>query len=550
MKARPRRPFPAAFVGAALALAGATGCDIIQGLGNAGRAIFPEDATYVDAPGSRLAAGNYAGLDFAGVWLGRGTIGFKLLARSVTPGDDSLAVIGFTDGSVCHVDHVGAYRSSSVAGSGEVMLAYLDGPGPRGTLRFADPDCQLLPAVVPDAALSSATMADGRRIVVSGNDLVLVDAAGGAIEPFEPDVERVLTRSDGPYLVQAGGRLSVYDEDWRLQARLGEGVTDFGYMAFSSRIIFEDQAGIWTASAGGDVLPVRPGACGLGFSAWQPLFITFQWPCGEGNAVAHRPDQVETLDLGPDIDSRHAEFWMEGAAPNRKLWVAHFRDFDEAEALGTLLLRSEDGRDVVLGERAAPEWINPSSSGSEGFALLNVHDGVGDFARFDTSGSVRVLADRALRSNDGIGMIAHFDGVAGDMGGIDDLGRFIVMLPRVPRDGYTYLNQDVTACATLNDFDGRTGTLSRCTKSFMVRTPVATRVLHPHHGFIDSIFPGMAWIRADAGGDTGTLEYDNSDLVYTATVSEGVASFLQTTEGLVYSVPHGAGAGVWFAEAK
>lgn len=543
-----RPPMLRSLATAIAALGLATGCEIVEGLGDAGRAIFPEHATYVNAPGSRLAAGNYAELDFTGVWLGAGTIGFKLLARTATPGDDSLSVIGFTNGSVCRVEHVGAYRSSTIAGTGEVMLSYLDGPGPRGTLRFVDPECEPLPAVVPDAALSSATMPDGRRIVVSGDDLVLVDPTTGVIEPFETDVVRIDTRSAGPYFVQAGGELAVYDDHWRLLGRYGEGVVTFGFAAVSGKVAFEDANGISAAVPGGAAFSIAKGACELGFPSWQPYFVTVRQPCSDGHALAVRIDLTDTVDLGPDIDARNVQFWMEATESAPRRWVTHFRDYDPEADLGTLVLRAEDGGDLVIGERSAPGWVDPRANGREGYALINADGDVGDFVEFDTRGGVRVIADRVLRYAE-YGVMAHFDGVAGDMGGIDSEGRFVPLLTRVPPDLATYLNRNGTLGAALTDFDGRTGTLSTFT-SYLDLHPVATGVLHPRHGFIDSMFPGMAWIRADGSGDTGTLEYQNTELVYTATVSEGVSSFLPTTEGLIYTVPRGASAGVWFAEAK
>lgn len=543
------RPRGHGALGALLVLASSSGCDIVQGLSDAGGAIFPEDPTHVNAPGSRIAAGNFSDLDFAGVWLGKGTIGFKLLARSALPGDDSVSVIGFTDGRVCRVEHVGAYRVSTIAGSGEPLFSYLDGPGPRGTLRFVDADCQPLAPALPDAVLPSTTLADGRRIVVTGDDLVVVDLEAGSVETLESEVERVTTRPGGPQLVQAGGRLNVYDDDWTLIARHGQGVITGRYLPATGMVVLEDENGIWLGPpAATELSPLAPDGCGLGFSLWQPLFVTFRAPCEGGNAIALGLGTASTFDLGPDIDSRHVEFWTTGLVP-RTLWVAHFRDFDEATSTGTLLLRSDDGRDVTLGERAAAEWIRPTASGTGGFALVNVEGEIGDLVRFDTAGAVQVLAERALRVNDESRMIVNFDGEVGDMGGIVG-GAFTVLLSRVPRDDFFYLNRDFSAAAVLDDFDGRTGTLSRFYGDFSDLEPVATRVLHPHHGFVDSLFPGMAWIRAEGEGDTGVLEYRNDDLVFTATVSEGVASFLPTTEGLIYTVPHGAGAGVWFADAK
>lgn len=546
-----RRPRGGGSFAALLLAAMSSGCDIVQGLSDAGNAIFPPARTHVNAPGSLLAAGNFSELDYASVWFGEGVIGFKLLARTALPGDDSLSVIGFTDGSVCRVEHVGAYRTSGVASRRGVMLAYLDGPGPRGTLRFVDPECEVLPAVLPDATLSSVTTSDGRRVVLTGDNLVIVDASSGDVELLESAVERVTTRAIAPYLVQADGHLSVYDEDWQLLSRHGEGVVRFGYVSSSATIALEDANGIWIGAPTAKLLaPLSPTGCDVGFPLWQPQYVTFRAPCSGGNAVAFSVGTVTSLDLGPDIDTRHVEFWTTGTPGDQARWVAHFRDVDEEAGLGTLVLRSQDGRDLILGERAAVEWVQPSLSGTSGIALLNVSGEVGDLARFETNGSVELVAERALRTHDGTGMIVGFDGEVGDLVGATSMGGFALLLPRVPRENYMYVNRDATVGAAFNDFDGRTGTLSRFTGGGPERELVATRVLHPHHGFIEALFPGMAWIRAGADGETGTLEYTNSDLVYTATVSEGVASFMATTEGLIYAVPHGPGAGVWFADAK
>jgi hypothetical protein len=537
---------------AALLVTSSWGCDVIQGLSDAGRAIFPDDRTHVDAPGSRIAAGNFSELDFAGVWLGKGVSGFKLLARTAVPGDDSLSVIGFTDGRVCRVEDVGKYVvSPNLVGSGQAMLSYLDGPGPRGTLRFADLHCELLPAVLPDATLSSATTADGRRIVITGSDLVLVDAATGVVEHLEADVAQVTMRAGGPHVVQADGHLSVYDGGWRLRSRHGEGVVRAAYVPPNgSTVVFEDSSGIWRLSPSTmDFLPVAADGCELAFPMRQAHFVTFRLPCNGGSVIAAGVESAATFTLGPDIDPEHVEFWKEDF-PVGKLWVAHFRDFDAGAALGTLLLRSEDGRDLILGERAAPEWISPSSSGASGLALVNVDGEVGDLVHFDTSGTVRVVAERTLRIPENTGLLINFDGQAGDLAAVDSLGRVTLLIPKIPRSNALYLNQDLSVAAALNEFDGRVGTLSRLNRSSFELETVATGVLHPHHGFIEALLPGMAWIRAEGRGDTGTLEYQNTELLYTATVSEGVASFLSTTEGLIYSVPHGDGAGVWFAEAK
>jgi hypothetical protein len=537
---------------ALLLLASSSGCDIVQGLSDAGSAIFPDTPTYVDAPGSRLVAGNFSELDFASVWLAKGVSGFKLLARTPLPGDDSLSVIGFTDGRVCRIDHVGDYIVSELlVGSGAPMLSYLDGPGPRGTLRYADQNCELLPAVLPDATLSTVTTVDGRRLVITGSDLVLVDVATGAIEHLEREVAEVITRAGGPHLVRADGRLSVYNYDWSLRSRHGDGVVSVANVPENgSTIVFEDANGIWRESSiTTDFFLLAQDGCDLGFPTRQQLFVTYRKPCEGGSVIAVGVESSTTFDLGRDIDPRHVEFWTEAARPD-KLWVAHFRDFDANAALGTLFLRSDDGSETLLGERSAPEHFWLPASGTSGFALVNVDGEVGDLVHFDTSGNVRVVAKRALRARETPAYIINFDGAVGDLAAVDSLGGITVILSKVPRSLFLYQDQSYTATVTLDDFDGRTGTLSRHWPDSRGRETIATHVLHPHHGFIETLFPGMAWIRAESSGNTGTLEYQNTELLYTAKVSEGVSSFLFTTEGFIYAVPYGESAGVWFAEAK
>jgi hypothetical protein len=54
----------------------------------------------------------------------------------------------------------------------------------------------------------------------------------------------------------------------------------------------------------------------------------------------------------------------------------------------------------------------------------------------------------------------------------------------------------------------------------------------------------------DEPSDTGRLDYRNLELQFTATVSEGVADYLSTPGGLIYSVPYGDGAGIWVVRSR
>jgi hypothetical protein len=68
--------------------------------------------------------------------------------------------------------------------------------------------------------------------------------------------------------------------------------------------------------------------------------------------------------------------------------------------------------------------------------------------------------------------------------------------------------------------------------------------------FISSV-PGMAFLADyDATLDIGRLDYRNLELGFTATVSEGVAQYVSTSDGLIYTVPFGPSAGMWAVRAR
>jgi hypothetical protein len=268
--------------------------------------------------------------------------------------------------------------------------------------------------------------------------------------------------------------------------------------------------------------------------------------------VAFHDAQTLTLDLGTGADPAHLELWFEGRDMPHETWLAYLTDFDAGETLGTLTVRSPRGEELEVGRRAPLEWVYPDLTGRAGHALLDVEGETGTLVRWEIGTATRVVAERVQRrSEGGVGVHVNYDGVAADVAFLNGLGGLTVELTRVPPKDYYYTNQNLSRAAVITDFDGRTGRLSRIGTSFRDLHLVSEHVIHPHHGFIDQLFSGMAWITStDARRGTGRLEYRNDDLGFSATVSDGVADFLQSTRGFIYSVPYGDRAGVWFAEAK
>jgi hypothetical protein len=138
----------------------------------------------------------------------------------------------------------------------------------------------------------------------------------------------------------------------------------------------------------------------------------------------------------------------------------------------------------------------------------------------------------------------------------------------VPRQRYAFsathpVAQFAGKMAWFQDLEGTEGTLSIAERN--PDSPVvddqglqplyrSSAVAHGVHvtrnGFMNDL-PGLVYFtHFDLATRTGTLEYSNAELGFSATVSEGAADYVQPGTGLLYSVPYGEGAGIWLARAK
>ena len=85
------------------------GCDIVQGFQDAGDALFPEERTYLNAPGLRLVAGNYRDLNFA-----NGDDLYLLARKPDDEGDDLIAML-YGSPRPCTIPQVRSYYTNHIA---------------------------------------------------------------------------------------------------------------------------------------------------------------------------------------------------------------------------------------------------------------------------------------------------------------------------------------------------------------------------------------------------------------------------------------------------
>jgi hypothetical protein len=226
------------------------------------------------------------------------------------------------------------------------------------------------------------------------------------------------------------------------------------------------------------------------------------------------------------------------------------------------MMRTPERQTKVLGRRAAFERLSafPASGELHGFALIDVEGETGRFVRWESDGTTTPLADGVVRSTGDL--VTNFDGDTGQFALLAE-GGLSVVSRRVPPHGFKARDPKNRWTAIIDDFSDKIGTLSITASTLdfaeAARAPapppalevIARGVLWDSRARFVPAVPGIAYFtNYDQTRDIGRLDYRNLELRFTATISEGVAAYLETPGGLIYSVPFGDGAGIWVVRSR
>jgi hypothetical protein len=545
-----------------------SGCDIVQGFQNASEAVFPSEKTYLDAPGYRIAAGGFSSLEFAG-----GT-DLYLVARSSEPTDDSLYSMLYGDPRPCAISKVASHAVGDGTVKGPAMIAYFDSDRLPGTLRFADATCHVYDFTVPDAWPPYIQLPEG-FLTVAGGDLILANPFSSTTRTLVPAIENIFfNASSDTTFVLSGGRLVALGPDWTPGASFGEGFVAAARGGPS--LYFEDVAGIHKLTSSGGPSPavtdaiIAPGGCTLGATysvGASEGWIAYFEPCAEHKLKVYGTSSGMASELAVDAQPSYLALlpqWPKtGGDPAVDPFLFFYlADLDPATGLGTLFVRTPDGRDTKLGSNAALERLTvlPSADETLGYLLVDVENNLGRFVRWHLDGTSEEMATRVVR---GMGdLLINFDQGVGDFV-LPAKDKLITVAHGVFPGRFKFRDSKNRWTALLHDFDGKTGSLS-VTESLLdfneaahgpVPEPqfqhIARNVVVDWRTEFISSVPGIAYLTEyDPERDTGRLDYRNLQLGFTATVSEGVSMYLSTSDGLIYSVPAGQSAGIWAVRAR
>ena len=532
------------------ALATTAGCDIVQGFQNAGDALFPPQKTYLETPGFRLAAGGFRRLN-----VGVGDE-LYLLARNAEDTEPALHSMRFVDPKPCKIPGVVRYWVSGLPTEYPSQIAYLEQDVQRGTLRFADARCNVHEDLVFENAELPINESHLGLLFFAGQDLMLVNPPKNDVRTVASEVQALYLNGPGAHVVRAGGRLSAYDDAWKLIGEEGEGIVDV--RGVGAAFLFEDVTGIHAFSVISTlglpeiiVTDIDREGCRLGFVSGS--VIAYYSPCAEQRLTLWNASNGEKTRLDYVADpalfaiERDPDSTAQNPTIEEDYWYYTLRDG------GALVVRSPAGDEFTIGTGARLDRTNLDDGGDFGLAMLDVTPDIGRLVRWDREGAVETLATSVfLGSSD---LIVNWNGAVGDRARITEDGELEIFLEGVPRRDYQYGDASRRWRAVFDESDDAvTGTLSidsSNSPTFANKGVIARGVRHPRHQFLDVVLPGIAYVsNYDYLSDTGRLEYNNLELGFRGIVSEGVSDFIPAGNGILYTVPFGSARGVWLARAQ
>jgi len=543
-----------------------SGCDIVQGFRDASTAVFPDEKTYFDAPGYRLLRGGYRGLEFAS------GSSLYLLARPVDREDKSLYVMRYADPRPCVLKDVKDHTGGAGVFEEATTIAFTEEGTLPGTLRFADGDCNTLAIKVPNSSLPILETTQG-FLVRQGKGLSMVNPVSGEIRTV---IENGFYATSFSYFYvlysNDGGRIGVFKTDWKEVAWFGKGVVRVG--AAGSSFFYEDDLGIHRMVATGpesasDTV-IAAGGCLLGFPGSinaSESWVSYRVPCDGGKVTLVAESVMRTSQLDFPADPRFMAFLPAPPGTNGDpavdpFFIFYLTDFDQDTGLGQFTIRTPDRQTKVIGQRADFGLLSviPSPTETHGYMLLDVNRDIGRFVRWDADGSTLGIAQDVVRQAGDL--VTDFDGKTGQFALLTDQGLSVVS-KRVPSSGFRMSDSKNRWTAVVDDFEDSMGTLSIAEGSLdfaqFAQTPtpppklevIARGVRWDSRTQFVPALPGIAFFtHYDKENDVGRLEYRNLELRFTATVSDGVAAYLPTPGGLIYSVPFGESAGIWVVRSR
>ena len=422
----------------------------------------------------------------------------------------------------------------------------------------------------------------------SGADAYLAVADGGELVVFDSDYQELirldtefadwqLTR-EHVWLID-GGELVAFDSDFDEVLRLGSEVTEFGLETgtgsespdLDQPAVYVDGANLYLLEQLDEPTLVAEDVCQIRFFPSLRRRLSYLSPCATGRLVLHELETDEQQVYGEGVtsvvDVRSRE---EGG-----FWVLYLTGSSDAH---TLWLQAPDESPIEVAQKAELALQTTACPGDDLTRMwINCEADRCDLIEWGGGAATQVVARQVARKFTSA-ILADFDGTVGELrvwtpaadaaDATPPAHRQCELAPYasgVPVQRYVSDNDENSphathAAAFIMDYDGQTGTLALTTPHFTfnyesgpLEEPRRVAEGVPIGGF-DFLFtyPGVAYLAdADLSSRIGTLLALNSELDATTRISGSVSEFIEWPgAGIVYAIPTGERAGIWYAEFK
>ncbi|HEX3773471.1 MAG TPA: hypothetical protein VHV51_03350 [Polyangiaceae bacterium] len=549
-----------------LLLVAVAACDPSRGITDAVNGISPNEKSYLDGPGTRLAEGAYRSvrLDYTE------STSAHLVARRADDNGTSLTLFGANGLSSCSLSpNVYTWFPDLPSAEPYRLLPYIDSNDANRVLHFSNLDCQLEAFSVPNAVMIARGTTLG-FLIRAGNSLEVVDPWLGTTRSVVADVKQLYTLSSNRFGVWGDAQIVILDEDFNELVRTGSNVSSAALAALATTLVFSDDEGLHSCtldySAGTSTLSttcslIATDACNLRKDTdGESTTVIVQQPCASNHVVAiglTDPDAPEPFAASADASQTRfgSNYSNDGGAEDEILFLT---DTDPQTGFGTLWAAHETGDPVRIGDNAVLDDAEFESLGADvaGVAVVDADATLGTarWVTWNWSGQIQTLAENVLYDRVyGENACANFDGHSCDDVYLTGTGMIEVEHTHSPPVDHQLVDPTLQISLRLADFNGTTGTLIQDWSA--VDETIATGVAPLEYDTLDGIpLDGFGYLADwDANALTGTLYVRNQRLGSTMSIAAGVSDFFGTSyplQGIAYAIPNGKNAGIWFTRAK
>jgi hypothetical protein len=558
-----------AFAGALATLGLLSSCDLQGNVEDLGGSLLDPDAALLDVPGRKLADGRYSNLELDGSL----ETGGYVLAKRYDLEEQALSVISFVGDGQCEVSPMAAFQRVSsrvdVALPGLVAYQRTRSDSGIGDVEFIGFDCAPKLQKVPDASLPDVpfprSAPEGMLTLSEDGTLSYIDVVG---ERIVTAVEGVGSgRAESSYLwTLENSVVKVYDASFSELASWGDNVSDLLILGADhdpSAAIVDDAGLSFVDLETGEKTLIAADGCepkSLGSNV-----IAYLSPCASrtlklsvpGSLLLSSEDRV-TIEVASNVIHHESSLadWK-----GKESELVYVKNEDASATTGQLHVLAinedpEQATDRVLAENA---FISGSNvfldwDGQTGRLMTLVYDEssgtsvVDDLSEVATD--VAQLPGGSFLSDRGV--LVSFDGEVGDLCVLteSESGYSCALLgSKVPVQTQA-VEEMSDAFAFVGDYDGTSGT------AYLVidgnARAIGQDALPGTLRFLEEP-RAVAYLAHNGVPGTATLRAWLIDAELDLHVADRVSEYRELpwpSPGLLYAIPEGDTAGIWFAKAR